>query len=364
MEVRGKEGSHPEWINLDISRLLDYRGMEELIAKMLRLHEVFFMPEFNRSPAEKHDFPDFGANRLQKTGQKNVTDEIAYYTRRAVSTVTDMPCMAIAERRVGLWRRVLGACEAHCYSDGNIRRAIQSQTSEQDRGEKEMDETDTIERLSVEKLSGNEILVEIGVKSTLMMMFALLRQAWQQLAWQKQLERTLATTTLAVASPTQFRAPTINLPNEILRSTLVILQAIPPLSFSNERSISSLGVGCLKQSTDFLLWVLSPESMVDEEGKRLAAETTLSIALQYGTLGSLLLWVDRMFTCLASYGEREEGEDGRRERPPCLSREFCDHVLDEIRARTVGVLYTDSLWSCGVCLITLRSIYTHSLMRK
>ena len=80
--------------------------------------------------------------------------------------------------------------------------------------------------------------------------------------------------------------------------------------------------------------------MVDEEGKRLAAETTLSIALQYGTLGSLLLWVDRMFTCMASYGEREEGEDGRRERPPCLSREFCDHVLEEIRARTVGVLLT------------------------
>lgn len=338
MEVRGKEGSHPEWVNLDISRLLDYAGMEQLIAKMLRIHEVFFMPEFNRSPAEKQEYPDFGANRLQTTGQKNVIDEIAYYTRRAVSTVTDMPCMAITERRVGLWRRVLGACEAHSYSDGNIRRAIQSQTSEQDRGEKEVDETDTIERRPVEKLSGNEILVEIGVKSTLTMMFTLLRQAWQQLAWQKQLEQTLATSTLAVSSRSQFRAPTINLPNEILRSTLGILQAIPPLSFSNERSISSLGVGCLKESTEFLLWVISPESMVDEEGKRLAAETTLSISLQYGTLSSLLLWVGRMLTCLASYRGREGEEGGAREKPPCLSREFCEHVLDEIRARTVGVV--------------------------
>lgn len=347
--MRGKEGSHPEWVNVDRKKLLDYTGMEELIAKMLRIHEVFFMPEFNRSPAEKHEFPDFGAHRLSKDGQTNVIEEIAYYTRRAVSTVTDMPCMAIAERRAGLWRRMLSAVESHCYSEGNIRRALQAQTSEQDRGEKVEEETDAIERRTTEKLSGNKILVEIGVKSTLTMMFSLLRQAWQQLAWQKQLERTLATSTLALTSPTSptFRAPTINLPNEILRSTLGILQAIPPLSFSNERSISSLGVGCLKESTDFLLWVLSPESMVDDEGKRLAAETVLSISLQYGTLSSLLLWLERMLKCLAAYGvgkEEERGEEEEvkeervREKPPCLSMEFCEHVLVELRARTVGVV--------------------------
>ena len=334
MEVRGKEGSNPEWVNMDFSMLMDYTAMEELIIKMLQLHEVFFMPEFNRSLPELMQYPDFGTNHFQKAAQDNIIDELAYHTRRSVSTVTDMPSYSIMERRVGLWRRLLAAFEADCYSDGNIRRAIQAQTSEQDRGEKDVDETDTIERRTTEKLSGNDILVEVGVKSTMAMMFALLRQAWEQLAWQKQLEQTLATSALRISSP-QFRAPTINLPNEVLRSTLGILQAIPPLSFSNERSISSLGVGCLKQATDFLLWVLSPQSLVDGEGKRLAAETTLSIALQYGTLSSLLLWVERMLGCLAGYG----GESSDRLQLPCLSREFCEHVEEELRARTVSDLH-------------------------
>ena len=332
MEVRGRDGSHQEWAELDFSLLMDYKAMEELIKKMLRIHEAFFMPDFNRS-ADRMEYPDFGANRLMKYAQTNVIDEIAYYSRRAVMAIVDMPCMDIVERRAGLWRRVIEGVEGHCYSDGNIRRAIQAQTSEEDRGEREIDETESIERRSTERLSGNEILIEIGVQSTLAMMFALLRQAWEQLAWQKQLEQTLATSALGITSP-EFRAPTVNLPNEVLRSTLRILRAIPPLSFSNERSISSLGVGCLKHSTEFLLWVLSPQSLVGCEGKRLAAETTLSIALQYGTLSSLLLWVDRMLNCLASYREGEgEGEERGM---PCLSREFCEHVNEELRARTVS----------------------------
>ena len=332
MEVRGKEGPNPEWVRLDISKIFDNAQVEELVRTMLRHNEVYFLPEADKGPVKMHEFPDFGANLLHKVGQKHVCDEIAYYTRRGVATVTDMPCIIIAEQRYGVWKRVLQACEAHSYSDGGIRRALQAQTLEQDRGEKEINEMENIEMRSIEKLSGNETLVEIGVKSAITMMFTLLRQAWEQLAWQKQLQKTLATSTLAASAP--FRAPTINLPNEVLRSALGILRAIPPLSFSNERSISKLGVDCLQQSTEFLLWILSPESLVDEEGKRLAAETTLSVALQYGTLSSLLQWVDRMLSCLDSSRERE-GEEGDLV-PPCLSQEFCEHVTEEIRARTVG----------------------------
>lgn len=328
MEVRGKEGPNPQWVRLDMSKIFNNSLLETYVSTMMRHNEVYFIPEADKTPAEVHEYPDFGANRLRQVAQKQVCDEIAYYTRRAVATVTDMPCLVLAERRLGVWKRVLGACEAYSYSDGNIRRALQAQTSEQDRGEKELNETETIEIIPTEKLTGNEVLVEIGVKSTLSLMFTLLRQAWQQLAWQKQLEQTLVTSTLTVSTP--FRAPTINLPNEVLRSTLGILKAIPPLSFSNQRSISKLGVDCLKQSTEFLLWILSPESLVDAEGKQLAVETTLSIALQYGTLSSLLQWVDRMLSCLSAYKDK----DG--EKVPTLSREFCEHVSEEIRTRTVS----------------------------
>ena len=349
MEVRGREGTNPGWVGQDMTVIFDGAEVEALVNLLIRHGEVYFMPDSDKSPADLHEYPDFGAHRLQAAAQKNVCDEIAYYTRRAVSTVTDMPCTLFTERRVGLWRRVLGACEAHSYSDGNIRRALQAQTSEQDRGEKEVNELDTIEMKSTDKSSGNEILVEIGVKSALSMMFTLLRQAWEQLAWQKQLTQTLLTST-ALSLPQQFRAPTINLPNEVLRSALSILRGIPPLSFSNERSISGLGVHCLTQSTEFLLWILSPESLVDEEGKRLSAETTLSMALQYGTLSALLHWADRMLSCVASYQGKEEGEGGRANTVPNLSRDFSEHVLEEIRARTVGTCTREA-----ICTLLLRT---------
>ena len=337
MEVRGKEGQNPEWMRLDFSKIFNDSRLEELVSSMLRHNEVYFTPTADKTAPSNYEFPDFGANRLRRVAQDHVCEELAYFTRRALAPVTDLPSLILMERRAGVWKRVLGACEAYSYSDGNIRRALQAQTSEQDRGEKEESETEGIEIMSTEKMTGNEVLVEVGVKSALAVMFTLLRQAWGQLAWQKQLERTLVTSNLAISSP--FRAPAISLPNEVLRSVLEILKAIPPLSFSNQRSLSKLGVECLKQSSDFLLWVLSPDSLVDSEGKRLAAETTLSLTLQYGTLSSLLQWVEGMLSCLAGYQGRAQGEEEGEGRVtlPLVSREFCGHVIEELRARTVSV---------------------------
>ena len=51
-----------------------------------------------------------------RVGHKHVCDEIAYYMRRGVATVTDMPCIMIVEHRYGVWKRVLQAREAHSYS--------------------------------------------------------------------------------------------------------------------------------------------------------------------------------------------------------------------------------------------------------
>ena len=198
-------------------------------------------------------------------------------------------------------------------------------------------------------MAGNEALMELGVKSALSMLLSLLRQTWVQLAWQRKLEETLAASNLALTA--EFCAPSVNLPNEVLRSALEILKAIPPLPFSNVHSLSKLGFSCLEQCREFLQWVLSPTSHVDREGKILAAEITLTLALQFGTLCALLEWVDQTLGCLASYwerGEEEEGEEreeaeGEREKADvlCLSKEFCCRVVEELRRRTVSqyILY-------------------------
>ena len=336
MEVRGKEGQNPEWVRLNFSQMFDEAHLQGLLRSMVRHSEIYFTPSADKTPLSSYEFPDFGANRVRRVAQDHLCEELAYYARRAVAAVTDMPSLLLVERRAAVWKRIRIAFEAHCYSDGNIRRAIQSQTSEQDRGEKESDALG-LAITSTEKTTGNEVLIEVGVKSALGMMFSLLRQAWSQLAWQRKLEETLAASNLALTAA--FRAPTISLPNEVLRSTLDILKAIPPLSFSNLRSLSRLGTDCLKQCNEFLFWVLSPLSHVDVEGKRLAAEITMSITLQFGTLNTLLEWVDKMLGCLTSYrGRRGEEEEEEEEEVamPCMSREFCDHVVEELRARTVS----------------------------
>ena len=78
--------------------------------------------------------------------------------------------------------------------------------------------------------SGNDALIELGVKTGLSLLFSLFRQNWflsQQLGQ-------------------------VSFTNEILQNAITILNSLPPLSLANENRLASLSTDALNEVTQFL----------------------------------------------------------------------------------------------------------------
>uniref|UniRef100_A0A672SB65 Hect domain and RLD 7 n=1 Tax=Sinocyclocheilus grahami TaxID=75366 RepID=A0A672SB65_SINGR len=120
--------------------------------------------------------------------------------------------------------------------------------------------------------SGTDVLIEMGVRTGLSLLFALLRQSWQR----GRLEN----------------PPDVALCNEVLATASSVLAALPPLSLANENKIPTVGLDCLMQVGDFLKKTAVSGSGADRAGRRLSLELLLSLALQRGSLRFLLEWVE------------------------------------------------------------------------
>ncbi|XP_018567016.1 probable E3 ubiquitin-protein ligase HERC1 [Anoplophora glabripennis] len=121
-----------------------------------------------------------------------------------------------------------------------------------------------------EVVSGSHALLEIGVKTGLSLLFSLLQQNWQ------------VSTMLSIPS----------LCNSVLESTVDLIQKLPPLSLSNDSQLTNLGCNSLDQVCGFLKNAILNETAADNQGKILAAEILLEIALQRGSLHYLLEWIE------------------------------------------------------------------------
>ncbi|XP_069780317.1 probable E3 ubiquitin-protein ligase HERC1 isoform X3 [Narcine bancroftii] len=118
--------------------------------------------------------------------------------------------------------------------------------------------------------SGTDVLIEMGVKTGLSLLFALIQQNWQQ----------------------SRIDPSSSLCNDVLCTACTIINSLPPLSLANENKISQVGLDCLAQVTTFLKKMTMPSSGADSEGRRLASELLLGLAVQRGSLKFLLEWIE------------------------------------------------------------------------
>lgn len=121
--------------------------------------------------------------------------------------------------------------------------------------------------------SGTDVLIEMGVRTGLSLLFSLLQQNWRYAA---------------------SMHPESVLCNDVLATASSVLASLPPLSLANENKIPSVGLDCLAQVADFLkkTSVSSGSGGVDPTGRRLALELLLGLAMQRGSLKFLLEWVE------------------------------------------------------------------------
>ncbi|KAM9306994.1 putative E3 ubiquitin-protein ligase HERC1 [Pholidichthys leucotaenia] len=121
--------------------------------------------------------------------------------------------------------------------------------------------------------SGTDVLIEMGVRTGLSLLFSLLQQNWRY------------------AASVQ---PESVLCNDVLETASSVLSSLPPLSLANENKIPSVGLDCLEQVADFLkkTSVNCGSGGADPTGRRLALELLLGLAMQRGSLRFLLEWVE------------------------------------------------------------------------
>ncbi|XP_066566869.1 probable E3 ubiquitin-protein ligase HERC1 isoform X2 [Amia ocellicauda] len=118
--------------------------------------------------------------------------------------------------------------------------------------------------------SGTDVLIEMGVRTGLSLLFALLQQNWHQARLD----------------------PSLALCNDVLATASSVLSSLPPLSLANENKIPLVGLDCLTQVTVFLKKTSVPSSGADVAGRRLALELLLGLAVQRGSLRFLLEWIE------------------------------------------------------------------------
>lgn len=116
--------------------------------------------------------------------------------------------------------------------------------------------------------TGSQALVELGVQTGISLLFALLKQNWEN------------SSALGVPSVC----------SDVLRTALDMIQNLPPLTLSHDNHLTSLGVKSLEKISKFLKETVLETSGANLYGQ-LASELLLSLALQRGFLRYILEWI-------------------------------------------------------------------------
>uniref|UniRef100_A0A0L8HTX3 HECT-type E3 ubiquitin transferase n=1 Tax=Octopus bimaculoides TaxID=37653 RepID=A0A0L8HTX3_OCTBM len=131
---------------------------------------------------------------------------------------------------------------------------------------------------------GSEVLIEMGIKTGLSLLFSLLRQNW-------------------ILAP---HIDNVCLCDDVFQTALDVVTKLPPLSLANEIKVTPLGMETLNQVTNFLRSTIGPASSANLVGQQLAAELMLALAAQRGSLRYLLEWVE---VALQAYAASMKSDD-------------------------------------------------------
>ncbi|XP_071450243.1 probable E3 ubiquitin-protein ligase HERC1 [Hetaerina americana] len=166
--------------------------------------------------------------------------------------------------------------------------------------------------------SGSQALVEMGIKTGLRLLFALLQQSWHQ-------------TTISGAP---------NLCNEVLSTAYDVIKSLPPLSLANESQIPAMGIQSLQEITKFLNHASMPTSGSDKDGQLLAAELMLGLALQRGSLKYLLEWIEMALNASSipkkSEEDRNSGESSSKILGGKITAKTFFSALDQMKSTAHG----------------------------
>ena len=310
------------WSKEDVETSVTRQGVVVLHQKLLSNKEV---PPTPHVPLQLRgpNLPEYerGLASVSCEDQDEFLNEILYsQLSLARSVCANSPFYSTLRRRLLVLQRIFYALSNKFHNFSSPKSALSSKNGSQDNATSSSQAKLTP---AAETKDASAVLIEMGVKTGMSLLFALFRQSWQLNHGQ--------------------------LCNDVLLTASDVLTAIPPLALANESKIPEMGQDCLKQITAFLKGVVSPSSAADNVGRQLACELLLRINTLRGSLKYLLEWVE-MALSFPSSSTNKEKEPGVS--TACL----CD-VLLQIRKTAVSanenLALRQLLFKFSVCFLGL-----------
>lgn len=284
--LKWQEHLNSSWASENSEQVSTREGASTLYSKLLSNKEVVGLAQ----PAQDligPRLPDFEHDESAAEEREAYLAALLHsQLGLARRTLASMPYALSLHHRLAAIQRIYYALSSKHHD--RFRTGLQaSSTNSLDSGELKHASDPWLEGMRIK--SGTDVLIEMGVRTGLSLLFALLQQNW----YQARLD------------------PSLALCNDVLATASSVLTSLPPLSLANENKIPPVGLDCLTQVTAFLKKTSVPSSGADSAGRRLALELLLGLAVQRGSLRFLLEWIEvSLAASTATNATLPEHEDG------------------------------------------------------
>lgn len=298
------------WSREDVETLVTRQGVVCLHQRLINNKEALptqHAPLQLRGP----NLPEYerGLINVSHEEQDEFLNQILYSQLSLARTVcADSPFYCTLRRRLEVLQRIFSALSNKFHNLSSSKPVPCSKNRNQDSCTSSSQDKLT----PAEKREGSSVLIEMGIKTGLSLLFALFRQSWQLNSGQ--------------------------LCNDVLITASDVLSSLPPLSLANESKIPPLGQDCLKQITTFLKGVMSPSSAADVTGRQFACELLLRINILRGSLKYLLEWIEMVLNVTCSLAKNGKN-------PGSISITCLYEVLVQIRKSAVSIDLSDSAFN-------------------
>ncbi|KAG8576379.1 hypothetical protein GDO81_009838 [Engystomops pustulosus] len=278
VKLKWLEHLNSSWITEDSESIATREGVSILYTKLVSNKEVVPLPQ-QVLCLKGPQLPDFERESLSCDEQDHYLDALLSSQLALAKVVcSDSPFAGALRKRLLVLQRVFYALSNKYHDKGKVKQ--QQHSPESSSGS-----ADTLS-VSERPRSSTDALIEMGVRTGLSLLFALLRQSWML--------------------PTAGSG--LNLCNDVIRTAIDVVNSLPPLSLANESKIPPMGLDCLAQVTTFLKGVTVPNSGADTLGRRLVSELLLGLASQRGSLRYLLEWIEMALAASALVSEADKNK--------------------------------------------------------
>ncbi|KAM4596309.1 putative E3 ubiquitin-protein ligase HERC1 isoform 4-T4 [Fundulus diaphanus] len=285
VKLKWLEHLNSSWITEDSESIATRDGVSVLYSKLLANKEVVLLPQ-QVLCLKGPQLPDFERESLSSDEQEHYLDALlSSQLALAKMVCSDSPFAAALRKRVLVLQRIFYALSNKYHDKGKVKQ--QQHSPENSSGSADL------HSVSERPRSSTDALIEMGVRTGLSLLFALLRQSWMM---------------PPPPGPGGGPGGNINLCNDVIHTAIDVVSSLPPLSLANESKIPPMGLDCLAQVTTFLKGVTMPNSGADILGRRLASELLLGLASQRGSLRYLLEWIEMALAASAVVSTMEQSK--------------------------------------------------------